>query len=183
MIRYLKQPWVSPNTQIILADPPGSSLFHRVKSGVCYTSQQAERKLQRNRYDTIVEGVGIDRITANFECAIIDDAIRVSDQDTLDMAHWILKHEGLLIGSSSALNIAATCVYASQLKQQHSQQEEDLPPKKLVTVICDTGTRHLSRFWNSDYVHKYNLRWPSATEGDADRAVIPNCLSEFLKEK
>jgi cysteine synthase len=176
---------VSPQTQIILADPPGSSLFHRVKSGVCYTSQQSERTLKRNRYDTIVEGVGIDRITANFECAIIDEAIRVSDQDTLDMAHWILKHEGLLIGSSSALNITATCIYASQLKQQQHGKGQDasLPPKKLVTVICDSGTRHLSRFWNPDYVHKYNLQWPSSSSssGPAVLPNIPKCLVEYLK--
>lgn len=160
----MKQSFVSPKTQIILADPQGSSLFHRVKSGVCYTSQQSERKLQRNRYDTIVEGVGIDRITANFECALIDDAIRVTDQELLDMAHWILEHEGLLIGSSSSLNIVATCLYAAKLRTEHQNFG-----KRLVTVVCDSGTRHLSRFWNSEYVKKYNLQWP-------DKGVIPKCL-------
>lgn len=164
--RYLKQSFVSPHTKIILADPQGSSLFHRVKSGVCYTSQQSERKLQRNRYDTIVEGVGIDRITANFECAIIDDAIRVSDQELLDMAHWILEHEGLLLGSSSSLNIVATCIYAAQLRMKNQNTG-----KRLVTVICDSGTRHLSRFWNSEYVHKYNLHWP-------EKGVTPKCLAD-----
>jgi cysteine synthase len=185
----LKQSFVSPHTQIILADPPGSSLYHRVVSGVCYAPQQAERKLQRNRYDTIVEGVGLDRITANFECAVIDDAISVSDQEILEMAHWILRHEGLLIGSSSALNIAATCLYAtaqqkststSSSSSQGRKGRKGTRRKKYVTVICDSGTRHLSRFWNSEYVQeKYHLRWPAAAAEAEDS--IPKCLLEYYK--
>jgi cysteine synthase len=172
----LKQPSISPKTQIVLADPSGSSLYHRVVSGVCYAPQQAERKLQRNRYDTIVEGVGLDRITANFECAIIDDAIRVNDQEILEMAHWILRHEGLLIGSSSALNLAATCLYVTAQKKLLSSREGGGRRKKYVTVICDSGTRHLSRFWNAEYVQeKYKLQWPAAGEDN----FIPKCLQEY----
>jgi cysteine synthase A len=48
---------------VILAEPAGSSLHYRVKHGVCYAPQQAERCLKRHRYDTIVEGVGLDRVT------------------------------------------------------------------------------------------------------------------------
>ena len=63
--------------QVYLADPPGSSFFHRVVSGVIYASQQQERTVRRHRYDTIAEGVGLDRNTANFSKARIDHAYRV----------------------------------------------------------------------------------------------------------
>jgi cysteine synthase A len=138
------------NIEVILADPQGSSLFNRVTHGVCFTKEQAEKKLKKHRYDTIVEGVGLDRVTANFEQAMIDRAECISDQEALDTAHWVLRNEGLLIGSSTALNIAATMRVAHRSKQGNT----------IVTIICDAGTRHLSRFWNPDYIQKCSLFWP-----------------------
>ena len=70
----------------MLADPTGSSLFHRVKHGVCYTNQQSEKTVKKHRYDSIVEGVGLDRLTANFNLAVIDDAERINDQEIIDTA-------------------------------------------------------------------------------------------------
>ena len=74
---YLKERWFESIQQkhrttsqfaprIILVDPPGSSLFNKIKFGVAYASQQSEQKLRRHRYDTLAEGIGLDRITANF---------------------------------------------------------------------------------------------------------------------
>jgi cysteine synthase A len=100
---------------VVLADPTGSSLFHRVKHGVCYTPQQAEKKVKKHRYDSIVEGVGLDRVTANFNRAMIDDAELVTDQEICDMAHWLLREEGLFVGSSSAMNVVAACKVARRL--------------------------------------------------------------------
>ena len=54
---------------MFLIDPPGSSLFNRVKRGVLYTCQEAEGRRLRNPFDTITEGIGINRITANFSLA------------------------------------------------------------------------------------------------------------------
>lgn len=137
--------------KVILADPVGSSLLNKVLLNVCYTSQQAERTIKKHRYDSIVEGVGLDRITKNFQKAIIDSGYTISDQEILNTAHWILKNEGLFIGSSSALNIAAT-IRASQSLLEGS---------RIVTIICDSGNRHLSRFWNPDYImNSCNLVWP-----------------------
>jgi cysteine synthase len=79
---YLKNK--SKKIQIILADPTGSSLLSKVKYNVCYTAQQSERKIKKHRYDSIVEGVGLDRITKNFNLAVIDDAYSVTDQEVLD---------------------------------------------------------------------------------------------------
>ena len=79
--QYLRQ--MNPAVKTVLADPPGSSLFHWAKHGVCWAPQQAERRVRKHRYDTIAEGIGLDRITANLGEALIDDAIRVADQVSL----------------------------------------------------------------------------------------------------
>ena len=55
--------------QVVLIDPSGSSLFNKVKRGVLYTRHEAEGKRLRNPFDTITEGIGINRITANFSLA------------------------------------------------------------------------------------------------------------------
>lgn len=158
LIRFLKGK--KPSVQIVLADPTGSSLFQRVKYGVCYTNQQAEKKIKKHRYDSIVEGVGLDRVTANFQLALIDDAEKVSDQEILDTAHWLLREEGLFVGSSSAMNVAAACRLAKKMPAN----------SVIVTVICDNGQRHLSRFWNPVYIEKYGLSWPMSD-------IIPEYLN------
>jgi Pyridoxal-phosphate dependent enzyme len=150
--QYLKS--VNPSCRIVLADPPGSSLFNKVKYGVCYSSQQAESKIKRHRYDSIVEGIGLDRVTHNFSCATIDDAILVSDQDTVNMSRWALREEGLFVGSSSAVNLYAAYKLARELGPGHT----------IVAIVCDSGQRHLSRFWNNDYLSNYDLISPSVDD-------------------
>jgi cysteine synthase len=153
--------------QVVLADPPGSSLFNRIKHGVCFTNEQKESKMKRHRYDTIVEGIGLDRVTKNFELALIDSAVRVEDQESLDLAHWILENEGLFIGSSSAVNLVALCRVARTFP----------PCSTLVTIVCDSGRTHMSRFWNEAYVKDvYSLNWPT-------RNGQPSCLSGLNEER
>ena len=159
--RYLKSH--DPNIKVFLADPPGSSLLNKVKYGVCYAHQQKESKLKKHRYDSIVEGVGLDRITRNFDMGLIDDGVTCDDQEILDMAHFLRREEGLFVGSSSSLNVVASCKVVQELKKQNIRNPV------IVTVICDSGQRHVSRFWNPNYVGNYNLTWPSDD-------VIPLCL-------
>lgn len=87
---FLKE--VDPNIKIVLVDPPGSSLYNKVKFGVAFAPEQKEQSLRRHRYDTIAEGIGLDRVTKNFSLGVdtnvVDDAVRVSDQEAVDMAHW-----------------------------------------------------------------------------------------------
>mmetsp|Transcript_30139 Transcript_30139/g.57662 ORF Transcript_30139/g.57662 Transcript_30139/m.57662 type:complete len:592 (-) Transcript_30139:172-1947(-) len=209
---YLKEKWwencrrkcqhQSTPPKIVLVDPPGSSLFNKVKYGVAYAPQQSERSLRRHRYDTLAEGIGLDRVTANFglgcdeitwktysnsKCAsfgnrialrsnscikngsttvsnifipksptckskIVDDAIRVTDQQAVNMAHYLLRHEGLFVGSSTAMNIVGAMMVASRME----------PGCNVVTVVCDGGQRHTSRFWNPDFVvGERGLVWPA----------------------
>ena len=143
--------------QVFLVDPPGSSLYNKVKHGVCYASQQRERGVRRHRYDTIAEGIGLDRLTANFNEARVDDAFRVTDQEAVEMAHYVLQSEGLFVGSSTAMNLVGTVRAARRLGPGHT----------LVTVLCDSGQRHLTRFWNKAFVEQVEgLRWPDVAPSD-----------------
>ena len=154
--RYLKSRKTS--TKIVLADPPGSSLFNFVKFGVCYASQQSERRVRKHRYDTIAEGIGLERVTRNLAEASIDDAVKITDQDAMYMAHFLMHHEGIFVGSSSAVNVAAAVTYARQLP----------PRSRVVTVLCDSGQRHVTRFWNEEYTSReFKLKWPTSEEAES----------------
>ncbi|KAF0684857.1 Aste57867_23202 [Aphanomyces stellatus] len=138
--RYLKEQ--NPSIQVVLADPPGSSLYNKVRHNVCYAPQQSERTVKRHRYDTVAEGIGIDRLTANFLHAEIDDAYLVTDNEAVEMARHLLREDGIFVGSSSAMN----CVAATRLAKKLG------PGHVIVTVLCDSGQRHLTKFWNDQHL-------------------------------
>jgi cysteine synthase len=129
--------------------------------------------VKRHRYDSIVEGIGLDRITNNFQHGLqyIDSAVHVTDQEAIDIAHYILQLEGLLIGSSTAINLVATIRTALTLPI-HSV---------IVTIVCDSGYRHLTRFWNEQFITSstVNLIWPPSSQSP-EGYRIPQCLSSIL---
>ncbi|KAF9162538.1 hypothetical protein DFQ26_003462 [Actinomortierella ambigua] len=145
--RYLKS--VVPGVKSYLADPQGSGLFNKVKFNIMYSSTEKEGTRKRHQVDTVVEGVGINRLTQNFGMAdgFIDDAIRVTDQEAIDMAKFLVQQEGLFIGSSSAVNCVAAVRVARELGPGHT----------IVTLLCDSGHRHLTKFWNDDYLKQQGL--------------------------
>jgi cysteine synthase A len=96
------------------------------------------------RYDTIAEGVGIDRLTENFMLAKIDDAFKVTDQEMVEMSRFLLREEGIFVGSSSGLNCVAAVRAARKLGPGHT----------IVTVLCDSGQRHLTKFWNEQHIRE-----------------------------
>ncbi|KAL8714790.1 MAG: hypothetical protein Q9220_001303 [cf. Caloplaca sp. 1 TL-2023] len=135
--RFLKSKL--PNVRIVLADPQGSGLYNKIKYGVMFDTLEKEGTRRRSQVDSIVEGIGINRVTANFDAgrAFIDDAIKVTDEEALAMAKWLAEKDGLFIGSSSAVNCVAATKCARELGTGH----------RVVTILCDSGARHLSRFW------------------------------------
>lgn len=163
---YLKEQSKESDCKVCLVDPPGSSLYNKVKYNVAFAKEQSERGLLRHRYDTIAEGIGLDRITKNFslgiEHGVLDDAVRVTDQEAVDFAHWLLKEEGLFVGSSSAMNVIGAVRVAMEMDANST----------VVTVICDGGQRHLTRFWNRDFVLEWGLQWPE-DDLDAWRSRLP----------
>ena len=88
--RYLKS--VDPKIRTVLADPQGSALYTRVRHGVLYTKEQSEREFERVRYDTVTEGIGLTRLTANIKSGLkfIDDSEKITDQEAVRMAQFIL---------------------------------------------------------------------------------------------
>lgn len=137
--KYLKEEKHLTNLKAVLADPHGSGLYNKVRYGVMYASTEAEGTRRRSQVDSIVEGIGINRITANFDVAkyLIDDAVRVTDDQACKMARWLVEHDGIFVGSSSAVNCVAAVVTALGMKKG----------SVVVTVLCDPGMRHLSKFY------------------------------------
>jgi cysteine synthase len=137
---HLKQHMgMGKDLRVVLADPEGSGLFNKIKYGVMFSNTEREGTRRRQQVDTIVEGIGINRITENFEAGreLIDDAVKVSDMQAMKMARWLVEKDGIFVGSSSAVNCVAAVVTALQLPEG----------SRVVTILCDSGTRHLSKFW------------------------------------
>lgn len=72
-----------------LIDPPGSGLFNKVTRGVMYTKEEAEGRRLKNPFDTITEGIGINRLTENFKMAVLDGAFQGSDKDAVEMSRLV----------------------------------------------------------------------------------------------
>ncbi|GAA5874018.1 hypothetical protein JCM3774_001584 [Rhodotorula dairenensis] len=162
---------------VVLSDPQGSGLYHKIHDGVMYAETESEGKRRRYQVDTIVEGIGLNRITKNLSKAlpIIDDAIRVTDAEAVAMSRHLALHDGLFLGSSSAVNLVA-CV---RLARRWGRRAKG---KRIVTILCDSGARHVSRFWNDDYLERAEIPVSSSIEflfteplpagfGDADDAA------------
>ena len=163
MSRYFKRRAAAarvPPPLCIVADPQGSALVNLVRRGVLYGDNDAEGRRVKHPVDTVVEGVGIGRLTANFakRSSCVTEAVRVTDREAADAAHRLLVSDGLLIGSSSAVNVAAAEVVASRLAEQ--ARLANAPTPVVVTILCDHGARHLSKFQCATYMSKIGL--PSA---------------------
>jgi cysteine synthase len=128
--RYLKSK--SDAVRIVLVDPPGSALYHYIKDG----------ELKTDGGSSITEGIGTGRVTANLQDAPIDDAIRISDEQTVHSVYRLLRQEGLLLGSTSGINVAAALVLAKQMGPGHT----------IVTVLCDSGAKYQSRLFNREWL-------------------------------
>ena len=129
----------------VLADPPGSSLYEYVRNGA----------LKATGSGSITEGIGIGRITANLKDAPIDDAVHIEDPDTVRVVYRLLREEGLFLGSTSGINVAAAVRVAHELGPGHT----------VVTVLCDGGAKYQSRLFNPEWLRMRGL----AGEADAVR--------------
>ncbi|PAN50867.1 hypothetical protein PAHAL_9G553300 [Panicum hallii] len=148
--RYLKEK--NRSIKCFLMDPPGSGLFNKVTRGVMYTKEEAEGKRLKNPFDTITEGIGINRVTRNFMMAELDGAYRGTDREAVEMSRFLLRNDGLFVGSSSAMNCVGAVRVARDLGPGHT----------IVTILCDSGMRHLSKFFNDQYLADHGLT-PTAT--------------------
>jgi cysteine synthase A len=139
--RHLKSK--KPGVRIVLADPMGSGLHSWVKTG--------EMKAEGN---SITEGIGqASNVPGNLEGArgVIDDAVQVPDPEALEQVFDLLQHEGLSIGGSAGINVAAAIRVARAMGPGHT----------VVTILCDGGARYQSKLFNPDFLRERNLPVPS----------------------
>jgi cysteine synthase A len=138
-----------PEIKLVLSDPEGSGLFNKVKYNVMYDPKESEGKKRRHQVDTVVEGIGINRITHNLSLGLdmIDDAYRISDIEAVAMSRYLVEHDGLYLGSSSACNLLACVRVAKRLSSG----------SRIVTILCDAGHRHQNKFWSDEYLAKMGI--------------------------
>ena len=127
------------NIKICLADPKGSALYNFIKF-----------KELKSEGNSITEGIGSSRITANFSEAPIDDAFSVNDVDALTEIYKLIENEGLSLGTSSGINVAGAISLAKELG----------PGKTIVTMLCDKSDRYHSKLFNKDFLKEKNLPIP-----------------------
>ena len=133
----------NPKIQVALADPMGAALYHYYKHGTL-----------KSEGSSITEGIGQGRITANLEGITPDDAFQIPDEEALPIVFDLLKHEGLVMGGSTGINVAAAIRLARKLGPGHT----------IVTILCDGGARYQSKLFNPDFLKSKNLPVPDWLE-------------------
>ncbi len=124
------------NVKIVCADPMGSVLYNYIKKG----------ELTREG-NSVTEGIGNGRITANVEGAPIDDAIQIEDPFAIEIVYRLLDEEGLFLGGSSGINVGAAVKLAKEMGPGHT----------IVTILCDSGQRYQSRLFNPEWLKEKDL--------------------------
>jgi cysteine synthase A len=132
--RYLKER--DPGIRVVLADPHGSALFSWVTTGTLAAEGSS-----------ITEGIGTTRITSNLEGAPVDDAVRVGDPEAVRMVYRLLREEGLYVGGSTGINVAAAVETARKLGPGHT----------IVTLLCDRGSLYFKRLFNPGWLREKGL--------------------------
>ena len=134
---YLKRK--HPDVKIVLSDPHGSALYNYYANG--------ELKAEGN---SITEGIGNGRVTANLEDAPIDIAYSIPDQESIPLAFDLLEHEGLCMGGSTGVNVAGAIRLARELGPGHT----------IVTILCDYGYRYATKMFNPEFLRSKDLPVP-----------------------
>jgi cysteine synthase A len=128
-----------PRVKIVLADPYGSALWHWYAHG--------ELKAEGG---SITEGIGQGRITANLAGFTPDDQLRVSDEEALAVLFELVTREGLVLGGSAGINVAAATRVARDLGPGHT----------VVTILCDHGARYQSKLYEPEFLRAKSLPTP-----------------------
>jgi cysteine synthase A len=149
--RYLKEK-SDGKVKSFLADPPGSVLHSYISSG---------GKLIDRTGSSITEGIGQGRVTDNLgpDIDLLDGSLHISDEKSIEMVYRCLDEEGLYLGASSGLNVAAAKEVAEKLGSGHT----------VVTVLCDGAYRYADRLFSKKWLTEKNLI-----------SAIPHSLSKYI---
>lgn len=135
LTRYFRT--AAPEVEFVLADPAGSILTEYVETG----------RVSDTSGSWAVEGIGEDFIPAIADMTGVKSAYTITDQESFDTARALLRAEGILAGSSTGTLLAAALRYC----------RAQTTPKRVVTFVCDTGTRYLSKVYNDGWMHDQGL--------------------------
>ncbi|HLB35515.1 MAG TPA: pyridoxal-phosphate dependent enzyme [Gemmatimonadales bacterium] len=146
--RYLKQQ--NPKVRVVAGDPVGSIYTEYAK-----THQKGEGHPYK------VEGIGGDKIPTSLDFDVVDEWMYVADRDAMLMARRLAKEEGLLVGGSTGLNLVTALEVARRLND---------PKALVVTVLCDTGERYLSKAFSDEWMRENQML-------DVERVTLATILS------
>jgi cysteine synthase len=138
---FLKQR--NPKIKTVCADPYGAAMYSWFKNGDVETKDG----------DSVAEGIGQTRVTENLKGIVIDNAYRVTDQAALSIVYQLMREEGIFVGLSSGINVAGALRLA----------KEGGPGQVIVTLLCDSGIRYMSKTFNPEWLRARGL--------DPDRPV------------
>ncbi|MCY4317457.1 MAG: cysteine synthase A [Roseovarius sp.] len=141
--------------KIGLADPMGAKLFSWYAKGVLESSGES-----------IAEGIGQVRVTANLEGFHPDMAYQIPDEEALPIIFDLLENEGLCMGASTGVNIAGAIRMAREMGPDHT----------IVTVLCDYGSRYQSKLFNAKFLQEKNLPLPAWASREARQ--IPEAFAK-----
>jgi cysteine synthase A len=127
------------NVTIALTDPHGAALYDYYTRGELHAEG-----------NSVAEGIGQSRITANLEGAPIDTQFRISDEEGLAQVYALLAGEGLCVGLSSGINVAGAIALAREMG----------PGRRIVTILADSGLRYLSTLFNPSWLAAKGLPAP-----------------------
>jgi cysteine synthase A len=139
--KYLKEQ--NKDVKIGLADPGGAALYEYYKNGEL-----------KSEGTSISEGIGQGRITKNIEDLTVDLPYRIPDEEALPVVFNLLKQEGLCMGLSTGINVAGAIRMANDMGPGHT----------IVTIMCDYGTRYMSKIFNPAFLKEKGLPTPDWLE-------------------
>jgi cysteine synthase A len=119
------------------ADPYGAAMYSWFKNG----------NLETKDGDSYAEGIGQMRVTENLKDIAVDDAYRVTDQSALSIVYQLMREEGIFVGLSSGINVAGAFRLA----------REGGPGQMIVTLLCDSGARYMSKIFNAEWLRAHGL--------------------------
>ena len=142
----------APHVEMVLADPKGSILAPLVNEGVTIKPGS-----------WLVEGIGEDFVPANCDLSLVRRAYTITDAESIGTAQQLLQKEGVLCGSSSGTLLAAALKYC----------REQTAPKRVVTFVCDSGNKYLSKIYNPYWLDDQGLIDRPATHDLRDLIARP----------
>ena len=127
--RYLKEK--NPKIKISCVDPVGSAMHNWFSKGEAVVTPG----------ESVVEGISQSAITANVKPCLVDESYCIPDAIFLNMVHYIIREEGLFLGSSSAVNLCGAYLMAKKLGKG-----------KVVTILADSGQKYVSKLYNPEFI-------------------------------